>query len=149
MKITTIKTTEYPKPSITKKKNHSFGAFEYARVKTLVNNEIIPLKIYEVNDMDAKFLDVMSQRINLKKLSHLKNATVKQLKTWKNLINNAILMSGFNEPQKTLLLTTEKNRPCGITTFNIYNKNCQIDYLATWCPYENKKIKAASNEAAF
>lgn len=141
-----IKQTITPKTKSTKqwtKKKPSFRAFEYAKVKTLVNSEIVPLKIYEVNDLDTKFLDIMSQRINLKKLSYFKNATTKQLKEWKALINNAIMMSGFNEPQRTFLLTTEKNRPCGITTFNIFNKNCQIDYLATWRPAENERTKLA------
>ncbi len=139
-KSSTLK-TNFSKQS--PKKNINFGAFEYAKVKTLVNTQIVPLKIYEVNDFDAKFLDLMSQKINLKKLSYFKTATTKQLKEWKALINNAIMMSAFNEPQRTFLLTTEKNRPCGITTFNTFKQNCQIDYLVTWRPAENERTKFA------
>ena len=143
MKIIETNTiTQYNKYKLSKN-TQNFEALEYAKVKTIVNSQAIPLKIYEVNDLDTKFLDLMAQRINLKKLSHFKNATIKQLKGWKALIDNAIMMSGFNKPQKTFLLTTEKNRPCGIATFNTFNRNCQIDYLATWCPAENERVKLA------
>lgn len=143
MKIKPVITTKTKQAKQMPKKKPSFGALEYAKVKTVINSKIVPLKIYEVTDIDSKFLDVMAQKINLKKLSYFKNATTKQLREWKALINNAIMMSGFNEPQRTFLLTTEKNRPCGITTFNIFNKNCQIDYLATWRPAENERTKLA------
>ena len=110
MKINKINNTKY----INNKTN--FKAREYAAVKTITKDVVSELKLYEIGENDTKFLDVMSQRINLEKLAELKNATKRQLFKWKTMINNAIMMAGFDYPQRSFLLTKE-NRPCGIVSY--------------------------------
>ena len=53
-----------------KQKNINFKAKKYATVKTLVENCTNDvLEIYKINDKDAKFLELMSYNINLRKLT--------------------------------------------------------------------------------
>ncbi len=120
----------------------NFKARDYADVKTFVSGSVSSLKLYELDSYDSKFLDVVANRINLRQLSDLKNVTRRQFNLWKNVINNAILMSGFSDPQRSFLLT-KNNRPCGILSFKDLQEESYIDYISTWPISKGKNVKLA------
>lgn len=131
---------------VNKSTNISFPTFkakEYAIAKTFVNGKTIPLNLFEINSLDTGFLDLMSSKIDFRKFDVFQNSTLSQLKQCKNMLNNSIMMVGFNSPQKSFLLTTEKKRPCGIITYNNFQDNCNLDYLISWAPENGKRIKYA------
>lgn len=137
MKINSIKS----RYNCQNQSKNNFKAREFATVKTVLKDGVQSLKIYEVNEDDTKFLDVMSQKINLKKLIDIK-ATPKQLLQWKNIINNAIMMTNFNEPQCSFLMT-KNNRPCALLTFKDIQTDSYVDYLASWPIAPHEKVKLA------
>lgn len=135
MKINSI--NNYNKPKI----NQGFKAREFASVKTILKDSVQTLKIYDVNEEDTKFLDLMSQKINLKNLIDT-NATINQLRQWKNIINNAIMLTNFNEPQRSFLMT-KNNHPCALLTFKDIPAETYIDYLAAWPVAKGENVKLA------
>lgn len=136
MKINKINNTKY------NNNKTNFKAREYAAVKTITKDVVSELKLYEIGENDTKFLDVMSQRINLEKLAELKNATKRQLFKWKTMINNAIMMAGFDYPQRSFLLTKE-NRPCGIVSYRELPFDFYIDNIASWPVNKGENVKLA------
>ena len=125
------------------KSSVAFKAREYAVAKTVANGVTTNMKIFEVFDKDRAFLDFMSMSLKLEKLTNIKNITKQQLRKWKTVINDAIFMSSFNEPQRSFLLVTEKNKPCGIMTYSCVDKECRLDYLATWPVAKGENVKLA------
>ena len=125
-----------------KQKNINFKAKKYATVKTLVENCTRDvLEIYKINDKDVKFLELMSYNINLRKLTERKY-TRTQYRQWKTAINNAILLTGFNEPQQSFLLAKNK-KPCSIITFKDLPMDTYLDYLVSWPIAINENVKLA------
>lgn len=120
----------------------NFKAREFAKIQTNVRGIISELQVLEIDDSDVKFLDLMSSKISLKKLAALKNATRRQYEQWKAMIDNAILMAGFNEPQKSLLLT-KGNRACGIMSYKNVPQDTFIDYIATWPIAKDENVQLA------
>ncbi|MBS4760366.1 MAG: hypothetical protein KHX03_06680 [Clostridium sp.] len=122
----------------------NFKAKDYAKVITMANGLKEELKIYEIEYADIIFLDKMSMNIKLKELlpEHI-SYTKQQLKTWKNIIDNSIMMSAFSSPEKAFLLTKSK-RPCGIMSFqDNLNGTIYLDNLATWPFEKGKRAKMA------
>ena len=128
-----------PNKSNNKKTYQNFKAKDFARVITMANGLKEELKIYELEYADRIFLDKMSMNIKLKELLPENTSyTKQQLKTWKNIINNSIMMSAYSSPEKAFLLTKNK-RPCGIMSFqDNLNGTIYLDNLATW-PFEKGK----------
>ena len=108
----------------------SFKAKEDASIRTLVNDVTNDFTVYRVDYSDSVFLDKMCSKINLSKLTSSKAYSKIVLKTWKNIINNAVFNAKFDEPQKTFLIT-QNSKPCGIMSYqNI--PNLYLDNIATW-----------------
>lgn len=126
------------------KSNHTknnFKAREFALIKTAMNGVEQTFTVYSLDYKDTKYLDLMSSKILLKKLTAANNFKNKILDSWKNIINNAILMSGFDEPQKTYLLTY-KNKSCAIMSYK-NTINGYLDNVASWPTGVNEYVKLA------
>lgn len=131
-----IRISDYTKRNTKLKQN--FKARETAIIRLKNRPEI--LKLYELNENDCNFLDKMSSQIKLKKLASIQYPT-EILKKWKTMINNAILMSGWNKPQKSFLLT-QNNKACGLLTY-LDEDITILDYLVTWPTEKGKKVNCA------
>ncbi len=112
---------------------NNFKAIDYAKATTVLNGIKNEFRIYELEYSDRVFLDTMSGNINLEKiLPEKKTYNRKQLKTWKNIIDNAIMMSAFSYPERAFLITKD-NRPCGIMSYqNSLNGKMYLDNIAVW-----------------
>lgn len=123
-------------------KNISFKAREYANIKNIINGLSTNLKVYEIGYKDTGFLDLMVSKINLPMLyGNKKEITPKQNHLCLASISNAIMLTGFNEPQRSFILTKDA-KPCGIMTYKNLKK-CYLDYIVTWPPEKESTVKLA------
>ena len=129
-----IKSTNNSNPKI------SFKARNFATIRTTIKNCKNNFDVYRLEYDDRTFLDTMSIDLKLKKLTNAQYPD-KVLRSWKNIICNAILMSGFEEPQKSFLLVNNK-RPCAIMTYKDL-PDCYLDNIASWPVSKNNYIKYA------
>ena len=121
----------------------SFKAKDFATVLTIAGKTKETLKLYELEYADRTLLEKMSANIDLKKLFSQKKFLTKQLQSWHNIIDNAILMSGFSNPEQAFL-AVKNNKPCGIITFqSLPTKEIYLDNLATWPVSKDKKVRFA------
>lgn len=121
--------------------NKNFKAREYALIKTTLEGVKQNFTVYSVNNKDTGFLDIMASNIVLKKLTQGEGFSNKILTSWKNIINNSIMMAGFDEPQQTYLLV-KGNRPCSIISYkDMFNS--YLDGVASWPVNVNKYVKLA------
>lgn len=132
MKITNLQTNNL---------NNNFKAREYALIKTTFNGLEQNFKVYSVNNRDTVFLDTMSSHVILKKLTQGNGFNNSILQCWKNIINNAIMMAGFDEPQETYLLV-KGNKPCSIISYK-NAVNSYLDDVASWPVNINEYVKLA------
>ena len=119
----------------------AFKAREYAVIKTTLQNCSQTLNAYKLEYSDRNFLDVMSAGIKLKKLTEGQNYPDRMLRSWKKIINNAVLMAGFDEPQNSFLLVKDKT-PCAIISYKNM-PDCYLDNIASWPVSQNNYVKLA------
>lgn len=119
----------------------NFKAREYAVIKTSLNGVEQIFQAYKLEYADRNFLDVMSSEIKLKKLTEGENYPDNILRSWKRIINNAILMSGFEQPQCSFLLAKDK-KPCSIMNYRNM-PDCYLDNIASWPVSKNNYVKLA------
>lgn len=119
----------------------NFKAREYAVVKTAFQGCNQVFDVFKLEYSDVKFLDVMSSRIRLKKLTEGEGYKDNVLRSWKKIINNAVLMSGFDEPQSSFLLAKDKT-PCAIMSYKNL-PDCYLDNIASWPVSHNNYIMLA------
>ena len=127
--------------SYRKNNNINFKAREYAIVKTNLNNIQQIFKAYKLEYADRNFLDVMSAGIKLKKLTEGENYSNNVLRSWKRIINNAIMMATFDEPQCSFLLAKGK-KPFSIMSYKNL-PDCYLDNIASWPVSKNNYVKLA------
>ena len=128
--------------NINNKQPVSFKAKEYACIKTCINSAVTAMNVYKLNYEDRVFLDVMSNNAIKNILKNPKNKAFSYKKEYINVINNAVLMSGFDEPQKSFLLVKNK-KPCAMMTYKIYDGNCYLDCLTSWPAKTGQTVKLA------
>ena len=119
--------------------NTSFKAKEFAVVDVAIKGVAHSFKVYSLDYDDRVFLDTMSSNIKLKALTLGSGIKDGILRTWKRIINNAVLMSGFTTPQKSFLFV-EGNKPCGIITYKEMTDS-YLDNVAAWPVAQNKFVK--------
>lgn len=122
-------------------KNISFKAREYALIKTVFQGRSQTFRAYRLEYADRNFLEKMSAEIKLKKLTEGENYSDKILRSWKKIINNAVLMAGFDEPQNSFLLVKDKT-PCAIISYKNIT-DCYLDNIASWPVAKNSYVKLA------
>lgn len=119
--------------------NTSFKAKEFAVVDVAIKNITQSFKVYSLDYDDRVFLDNMASNIKLKSLTAGSGFKDGVLRTWKRIINNAVLMSGFTTPQKSFLFVKD-NKPCGIISYKDM-QDCYLDNVASWPVSKNKYVK--------
>ncbi len=119
--------------------NTSFKAKEFAVVDVAIKNITHTFKVYSLDYDDRVFLDNMASNIKLKSLTAGSGFKDSILRTWKRIINNAVLMSGFTTPQKSFLFVKD-NKPCGIISYKDM-QDCYLDNVASWPVSKNKYVK--------
>lgn len=119
--------------------NTSFKAKEFAVVDVAIKNITQSFKVYSLDYDDRVFLDNMASNIKLKSLTAGSGFKDSILRTWKRIINNAVLMSGFTTPQKSFLFVKD-NKPCGIISYKDM-QDCYLDNVASWPVSKNKYVK--------
>ncbi len=120
----------------------NFKAREYALIRTVLKNgEQQVFSAYRLDYSDRTFLEKMSSNIRLKTLTEIQHYPDKILRSWKKIINNAVLMAGFNEPEHSFLLVKEKT-PCAIMNYKSMPE-CYLDNIASWPVSKNNNVKLA------
>ena len=119
--------------------NTSFKAKEVAVVDVAIKNITQTFKVYRLDYDDRVFLDNMASNIKLKSLTAGSGFKDSILRTWKRIINNAVLMSAFANPQKSFLFVKD-NKPCGIISYKDI-QDCYLDNVASWPIAKNKYVK--------
>lgn len=120
--------------------------YAYAKIKNTKNNSGI--LIYQLEPTDYKFLHKMNEKLDLSKLvPEIKSKD--ELKSWKELIQDAIATLGLTNTKVYLAVNSSNNKPCGIlselTYFDssIQDLTKHINYLATWPDKLNHNVKGA------
>lgn len=119
--------------------NTSFKAKEFAVVDVAIKDVAHSFKVYSLDYDDRVFLDNMASNIKLKSLTLGSGFKDSILRTWKRIINNAVLMSAFANPQKSFLFV-KGSKPCGIITYKDM-QDCYLDNIASWPVSQNKYVK--------
>ena len=125
--------------SFNRNKQISFKAREFAVINTVFKDCGSSFRAYKLEYSDRNFLDSMAFAIKLKKLTESRKFPESVLTLWKKVINNAVLMSSFEEPQTSFLLVNNK-RPCAIMNYKDLD-NCYLDNIASWPVAKDKHIK--------
>ena len=125
--------------SFNRNKQISFKAREFAVINTVFKDCGSSFRAYKLEYSDRNFLDSMAFAIKLKKLTESQKFPESVLTLWKKVINNAVLMSSFEEPQTSFLLVNNK-KPCAIMNYKDLD-NCYLDNIASWPVAKDKHIK--------
>ena len=113
-----------------------FGAIPLSEIK--INNSDSNYKLYEITPNDEKFLDNLSDNLDLGKL--MPKMSYEEIFVWKDLINSAIRKSK-NYSTKTIL-ETYNDVPCGILNYSD-NKHFKVNYVATFPDKKNHRVPYA------
>ena len=118
-----------------------FRGIHIANSTNCIKNVETSIDLFQITPKDKFFLKNLRERVKMNELMPGTKITKDEFERWQEMLNLALDKGQLND--RKCIIAAQKNKPCGIITFQPGKNKYYLDCICTWPAETGKKVALA------